>query len=61
MAFNKGPQEPIPEVETDIWSCTNEDCSGWMRDAFSFDSEPVCPLCQSEMVKATKVLPVIKD
>ncbi len=59
LAFNKGPQEPIPEAETDVWSCTNDSCSGWMRDKFSFEEEPTCPLCQSKMEKETRVLPVI--
>lgn len=60
MAFNKGPQEPIPEVETSVWSCTSESCPGWMRDRFSFEEEPKCPLCQSSMVKETRTLPVIE-
>jgi hypothetical protein len=57
MAFSRKPVEPIPEVETKIWSCTNEDCNGWMRDAFSFDETPECPLCKSEMEREVKVLP----
>jgi hypothetical protein len=30
-----------------------------MRDAFSFDETPKCPLCHSEMKRETKMLPVI--
>ncbi len=59
MAFNKNRREPVPEVETSIWACTNEDCTGFMRDAYSFNAEPKCPLCQSEMVKETRSLPVL--
>ncbi|TCP26621.1 cold-inducible protein YdjO [Scopulibacillus darangshiensis] len=59
MAFNKGPQEPVPEAETNVWSCTSESCSGWMRDDFSFEDHPKCPLCQAEMVKEVRVLPVL--
>ncbi|MGV3489484.1 MAG: cold-shock protein [Tuberibacillus sp.] len=59
MAFNRNNREPIPEAETTVWSCTSEDCTGWMRDAFSFEEEPKCPLCQSDMVKETRVLPVL--
>ncbi|GGL42600.1 cold-shock protein [Sporolactobacillus putidus] len=59
MGFNRGPQEPVPEAETAVWTCTSETCSGWMRDAFSFDSHPKCPLCHSEMKKEMRMLPVI--
>jgi predicted Zn-ribbon and HTH transcriptional regulator len=59
LAFNKNRREPVPEVETSIWACTNETCSGFMRDAYSFNEEPKCPLCQSEMVKETRLLPVL--
>lgn len=57
MAYFNGKKEPIPEVETKIWSCTSEDCSGWMRETFTFEEVPKCPLCQSEMKKEVKVLP----
>jgi predicted Zn-ribbon and HTH transcriptional regulator len=59
LAFNKNRREPVPEVETSIWACTNETCSGFMRDAYSFNEEPKCPLCQSDMVKETRLLPVL--
>lgn len=60
MAFNRGPQEPVPEVETTVWACTNDSCSGWMRDAYSFEDEPNCPLCHAAMKKETRILPVIE-
>ena len=60
MAYFRGQKEPVPEVETSIWSCTNDDCFGWMREAFSLEDTPKCPLCNSEMEKGTKVLPVIE-
>ncbi|GGH87690.1 hypothetical protein JOD43_004042 [Pullulanibacillus pueri] len=60
MAFNKNNREPIPEEETVVWACTSEDCPGWMRDAFSFEKEPKCPLCQSDMAKETRTLPVVE-
>jgi hypothetical protein len=59
LAFNKNRREPVPEVETSIWACTNETCSGFMRDAYSFNEEPKCPLCQSDMVRETRLLPVL--
>jgi hypothetical protein len=61
MAFySRNQSEPVPEVETQVWSCTNDGCSGWMRDTFSFEKKPVCPLCQSEMEAETRILPEIK-
>jgi len=60
MGFSRGPKEPVPEVDTDVWSCTNEDCQGWMRDSYSFEEIPKCPLCQSEMEKEVRVLPELK-
>ncbi|UFT98583.1 cold-shock protein [Radiobacillus kanasensis] len=59
MAYFNNKKEPVPEVETMIWSCTNDSCPGWMRESFSFESEPSCPLCHSEMKKEEKVLPKI--
>ncbi len=60
MAFSRGRREPLPEVETLVWSCTNDSCHGWMRDSFSFQKEPNCPLCDSEMLQETRVLPKIE-
>lgn len=60
MAFSRGPKEPLPEVETNIWSCTNEECQGWMRESFSFKEEPSCPLCESGMEKEVRMLPELQ-
>lgn len=60
MAFSRRQQEPIPEVETDVWACISSECVGWMRDNFSFATEPTCPLCQSNMEKEVRVLPELK-
>lgn len=57
MSFSRGRKEPLPEVETNIWSCTSEDCQGWMRESFSFNETPKCPLCQSDMKEEVKMLP----
>ncbi|MGV2503342.1 cold-shock protein, partial [Priestia megaterium] len=37
------------------WECTVEECKGWMRKDFSYDSHQTCPLCKSQM-KAEKRL-----
>ncbi|WP_127533921.1 cold-shock protein [Paenibacillus kobensis] len=57
----KRPHEEIPQVSTPIWSCTDEKCNGWMRDNFVFSNVPVCSLCQSEMVRGEKMLPVVTN
>jgi len=57
MSFFRGSKEPVAEVETSVWACTSEDCKGWMRESFSFDRDPSCPLCQSSMEKEVRVLP----
>lgn len=60
MAFSRGRKEPLPEVETNVWSCTNNECQGWMRESFSLQSEPDCPLCQFEMEQEIRILPELK-
>jgi hypothetical protein len=57
--FGKRNEEVVPEVETAIWSCTSDTCNVWMRKDFSFDSEPLCPICQSPMEQGVKELPEI--
>lgn len=60
MSFSRGPKEPVKEVETNVWSCSSEDCSGWMRESYSFNEDPKCPLCQSSMEQEVRVLPELK-
>ncbi|MFC5700755.1 cold-shock protein [Cohnella faecalis] len=55
----KRPLEDIPMELTSIWSCSNEACKGWMRDNFALAILPVCPQCQSVMVKSEKMLSVL--
>lgn len=59
MAFRRRPEEQVPQEETVIWTCTNDDCSCWSRDDFSSQDKTTCPICNSEMIQGTKVLPVI--
>lgn len=60
MSFARGPKEPVPEVDTNVWACTSEECQGWMRESYSFNVEPKCPLCESEMEQEVRVLPELK-
>ncbi|GEN57071.1 hypothetical protein GCM10012290_17150 [Halolactibacillus alkaliphilus] len=57
MAYYNNRREPVEEVETKVWSCTNDDCQGFMRLDYSFDEKPTCPLCGSDMKEDTRVLP----
>lgn len=59
MYNRKNAVEDIPEVNTAIWTCQTESCKGWMRDNFSFQVVPTCPLCQAEMIKGEKMLPAL--
>ncbi|GIO56150.1 cold-shock protein [Paenibacillus cellulositrophicus] len=61
MNYRKKSMEEIPEENTAIWSCTKEGCKGWMRDNFAFEHEPTCRLCNSPMVRDTKMLPVLNN
>lgn len=58
--FSKRQIEPIPEVETKVWSCTSTECSGWMRASYTFEETPLCPLCKSEMTEELRILPEIQ-
>lgn len=57
----KKPIEDVQEEMTLVWSCTNENCNGWMRDNFTFSDQPVCPQCQSKMEKTTRKLAVVEN
>lgn len=59
MAYRGKPIEDVPKEDTVIWSCTHEDCKGWIRDNFAFALVPICPICQSAMVRSVKMLPLI--
>ncbi|MFI2859017.1 cold-shock protein [Paenibacillus sp. JSM ZJ436] len=57
----KRPMVDLPEEMTTIWSCTNEECNGWMRDNFVFLVQPVCGQCNALMEKSEKMLPIIAN
>lgn len=61
MAFMRRQAVPIPEEETAIWACDNEECTGWMRKGFTFEVNPVCPLCNSTMTDEVRLLPELKN
>ncbi|MDO3410042.1 cold-shock protein [Saccharibacillus sp. CPCC 101409] len=61
MYFRKKMSDDVPEEETAVWVCGKEECKGWMRDNFSFDDVPVCPICSSPMQKSVRKLPVLAN
>jgi len=60
MSFSRGPREQVPEVETKVWACQRDGCNGWMRESYSFEEEPKCPLCKSSMQQELRTLPELK-
>ncbi|WP_210021146.1 MULTISPECIES: cold-shock protein [unclassified Paenibacillus] len=59
MHYSRNNQEPVKYVKTSVWICKKENCIGWIREGFSFEITPFCPLCKSEMIQATKMLPIL--
>lgn len=59
MYSRKKTFEELPEAMTPVWSCTRDDCNGWMRANFTFEDEPDCPKCRSAMVSEMRRLPVL--
>lgn len=59
MYFNKRLKEATPLVHASVWMCSEEACCGWMRENFSFDKKPICPLCSSMMEKKMKLIPAL--
>ncbi|MCZ8513804.1 cold-inducible protein YdjO-related protein [Paenibacillus filicis] len=60
MRFSKD-KEPVQEVETSVWICNKENCLGWIREDFSFETAPICIFCKSEMVRTIRMLPVLTN
>ncbi|MDN4523802.1 cold-shock protein [Fictibacillus fluitans] len=58
--FSKNPIEPVPDVETKVWACENEECSCWMRADYSLQETPACPICKSKMTQEIRMLPELK-
>ncbi|MFC4779079.1 cold-shock protein [Paenibacillus sp. GCM10023252] len=59
MYYRKRSLEDIPEENTNIWSCSQEECNGWIRDDFAFKYVPTCGFCHSTMVSSTRMLPTL--
>ncbi|SFI81228.1 Cold-inducible protein YdjO [Paenibacillus sp. UNC496MF] len=61
--YNSRKRIPVeyPTEMTAIWSCTKDDCNGWMRQRYSFEDSPVCAQCGSPMEACEKELPILYD
>jgi len=57
--FSRNEAGP-PDVETTVWKCVNSSCQGWMRMEFTFEEHPNCPICNSLMEQAIKLIPQMK-
>ncbi|NEX80078.1 hypothetical protein G4Z05_14550 [Bacillus thermocopriae] len=61
MFFGKrGKDEELETilVETEVFSCMDETCIGWMRKEFVSD-DLLCPMCGKEMIQEIRELPKI--
>lgn len=57
---NTQEQEVINYIDTSIWDCQAENCNGWMREDFSLEENPTCPMCGEIMIHEIRNLPEIK-
>ncbi|MCH6267510.1 MULTISPECIES: cold-inducible protein YdjO-related protein [Neobacillus] len=59
--FGKRAKEEEMEtilVDTEIFSCMDNSCIGWMRKDFVSD-DLLCPMCGNEMIQEIRELPKI--
>lgn len=45
-------------VDTEVYSCKDDLCIGWMRKDFAAD-DLLCPMCGNEMITEIRELPKI--
>ncbi len=60
MFHRKVVEEVIP-VETVVWDCSSDSCITWVRDNFKNAETPSCPVCKSDMVQSTRLLPAVEN
>ncbi|WP_254124869.1 cold-inducible protein YdjO-related protein [Neobacillus sp. 114] len=59
--FGKRAKEEEMEtilIDTEIYSCMDNSCIGWMRKDFVSD-DLLCPMCGNEMIQEIRELPKI--
>ncbi|MDT9724005.1 hypothetical protein DUZ99_03195 [Xylanibacillus composti] len=40
-----------------IWRCKSPACKAWMREEFTAEAYPECPICKGDMIRGIKHLP----
>lgn len=50
-------QEKPATTPVPVWRCKGENCNAWIREEMAPDGRPLCPLCQSPMIRSIKHLP----
>ncbi|WML50687.1 cold-inducible protein YdjO-related protein [Neobacillus sp. PS3-34] len=61
MFYGKKNQEDMIETileSTEIYSCSDDACIGWMRKDFATD-DLLCPMCGKETISEMRELPKI--
>ncbi|WP_084361077.1 cold-inducible protein YdjO-related protein [Neobacillus fumarioli] len=61
MFYGKRAKEEAVEtilINTEVYSCTDDSCIGWMRKEFVTE-DLLCPMCGNEMVHEIRELPKI--
>ena len=43
--------------EAMVWTCSGEECNGWMRPEYALTEQPDCPHCGSGMQMQNKLVP----
>ena len=59
--YGKRNQEDAIEnimVSTEVYSCSDDSCKGWMRKDFATD-DLLCPMCGNETIMEFRDLPKI--
>lgn len=46
-------------LDTDVYTCTEQGCNGWMRKEFA-TADLLCPLCGNETSHGIRELPQIE-
>lgn len=45
-------------VDTEVYSCMDDSCNGWMRKEFATE-DLMCPMCGNQTIKEMRELPKI--
>ncbi|OCA90805.1 cold-shock protein [Bacillus sp. FJAT-27225] len=61
MAFGRRNVEEVVLEATEVWECTADGCKAWIRDNFKSEDVPQCPICKSEMRRATREIQAVAN